>query len=171
MSIVSVPSPLPLCFIAPCLPTAAQKPPIGSQWVHEIKHDGYRLMARRQGGRIRLFTRHGYDWSKRYPRIVEALASLRVQSIIIDGEAVWCGRDGRTDFAKLHSHAFDDEVILYGFDLLELNGEDYRQHPLEKRKAKLEKILAWTQEIRFSDHFEGDGEIIFSHACRMGLEP
>jgi bifunctional non-homologous end joining protein LigD len=100
------------------------------------------LFARRDGNRVRLFTRRGYDWTQKYPRIVDALDCLRVRSTIIDGEAVWCGKDGRTDFDKLHSHAFDDEVILYGFDLLEVNGEDYRPYPLEKRKAKLEKIVA-----------------------------
>ena len=125
---------------ANCPPEASQR----QGWIYEIKHDGYRLMARRDGNRIRLFTRHGYDWTKRYPLIADALGSLRVQSIIIDGEAVWCGQDGRSNFDKLHSHCCDHQVILYGFDLLELNGEDYRQHPLEKRKAKLEKILART---------------------------
>jgi bifunctional non-homologous end joining protein LigD len=127
-------------------------------------------MARRNGNRIRLFTRHGYDWSTRYPRIVEALSSLQVKSIIIDGVAVWCGNDGKSDFDKLHSHAHDGEVLLYAFDLLELNGEDCRQHPLEKRKAKLEKLLARAQGMRFSEHMDGDGEIVFSHASRMGLE-
>jgi bifunctional non-homologous end joining protein LigD len=81
--------PLPLGFIPPCLPTAAQKPPGGPGWVHEIKHDGYRLLARKQGDRIRLYTRRGYDWTAKYPRIAEALLALRVQSCIIDGEAVW----------------------------------------------------------------------------------
>ena len=137
--------PLPLGFIPPCLPSPSQKPPSGSAWVHEIKHDGYRLMARRDGNRVRLFTRRGYDWSGKYPRIVEALRSLRVRSIIVDGEAVWAGKDGKSDFDKLHSSAHDEQVFLYAFDLLELNGEDYRQHPLEKRKAKLEKILARTR--------------------------
>jgi bifunctional non-homologous end joining protein LigD len=99
--------------------------------VHEIKHDGYRIIARKAGGRIRLYTRRGYDWSGKYPRIAEALLSLRVRSCIIDGEAVWPGKDGKSDFDKLHSYAYDHEVFLYGFDLLELNGEDYRQHPLE----------------------------------------
>jgi ATP-dependent DNA ligase len=73
MRSIGVPSPLPLGFILPCLPSARSKPPTGSTWVHEIKHDGYRLMARRDGKRIRLFTRHGYDGSKRYPLIAEAL--------------------------------------------------------------------------------------------------
>ena len=90
--------PLPPGFIPPCLPTPSQKAPSGSAWVHEIKHDGYRLIARRDGNRVRLFTRRGYDWSGKYPRIVEALRSLRVRSIIVDGEAVWAGKDGKSDF-------------------------------------------------------------------------
>jgi len=88
----------------------------------------------------------------------------------VDGEAVWCGKDGRSNFDKLHSNAHDDEVCLYGFDLLELNSEDYRNHPLEKRKAKLEKILARTQGMRFSERLDGDGETIFEQACKLGLE-
>ena len=117
-----------------------ENPPApGSAWVHEIKHDGYRPIARRDRNRVRLYTRRGYDWSGKYPRIVEALRSLRVRSIIVDGEAVWAGKDGKSDFDRLHSGAHDDAVFLYAFDLLELNSEDYRQHPLEMRKAKLEK--------------------------------
>ena len=133
----------------PCLPIPSQKPPSGSAWVHEIKHDGYRLIARRDGNRVRLYTRRGYDWSGKYPRIVESLLSLRVRSIIVDGGAVWAGNDGKSDFDQLHSGAHDDAVVLYAFDLLELNSEDYRQHPLAQRKAKLEKILARTQGMRF----------------------
>jgi bifunctional non-homologous end joining protein LigD len=154
----------------PCLPTPSQKAPSGSAWVHEIKHDGYRLIARKDGNRVRLFTRRGYDWSGKYPRIVDSLLSLRVRSIIVDGEAVWAGKDGRSDFDKLHSNAHDHQVFLYAFDLLELNGEDYRQHSLEQRKAKLEKILARTQGMRFSEHLDGDGETIFEQACKLGLE-
>jgi bifunctional non-homologous end joining protein LigD len=145
-------------------------PPVGRAWVHEIKHDGYRLIARRQGTRIRLFTRHGYDWTHMYPRIVEAVASLRVKSVIVDGEAVCCGEDGRSDFEKLHSHCYDHQVFLYAFDLLELNGEDYRPHPLAKRKATLEKLLRRTHGMRFSEHLDGDGDIIFEHACKLKLE-
>jgi bifunctional non-homologous end joining protein LigD len=82
----------------------------------------------------------------------------------------WAGQDGKSDFDRLHSRAGDDAVFLYAFDLLELNGEDYRQYPLEKRKAKLEKILARTQGMRFSHHLDDDGETIFKHAFKMGLE-
>ena len=88
----------------------------------------------------------------------------------MDGEAVWVGKDGKSDFEKLHSNAHDEQMFLYAFDLLELNGEDYRNYPLEKRKAKLEKILAHTDGMRFSEHLDGDGETIFKHACKLGLE-
>ena len=77
-------------------------------------------------------------------------------------------RSGSTH--RLHSCAHDEAVFLYAFDLLELNSEDYRQHPLDRRKAKLEKLLARTQGMRFSEHMDGDGETIFNHACKMGLE-
>ena len=86
----------------------------------------------------------------------------------MDEEAVWAGKDGKSDFDRLHAH--DHQVFLYAFDLLELNGEDYCQHPLEKRKAKLEKIPARTQGMRFSEHLDGGGDTIFKHACKMGSE-
>jgi ATP-dependent DNA ligase len=98
--------------------------------VHEIKHDGYRMIVRRTDDRVRLYTRRGFNWADRYPRIVEALRSLRVRSIVIDGEAVKaviCGTDGKSDFDKLHSGAYDASVFLYAFDLIELDGEDLRQ--------------------------------------------
>ena len=78
----------------------------------------------RDGNRVRLFTRPGYNWSGKYPRIVEALLSLRVRSIIVDGEAVWAGTDGKSDFDRLHSHAHDDAVFLYAFDLLTAADKD-----------------------------------------------
>jgi bifunctional non-homologous end joining protein LigD len=157
-------------FIQPCLPTASDRPRTGPEWVHEIKHDGYRLMARRTGDRVRLFTRRGYDWSDRYPRIEAAMRSLEIASAVIDGEAVWCGSDGVSDFDKLHSHAADHQVFLYAFDLLELDGIDYRERPLEERKAKLQNLTAQTDGMRYSEHLEGDGREIFEHVCKMGLE-
>ena len=141
----------PQGFVEPCLPTPSKTPRSGPEWVHEIKYDGYRLMARRNGDRARLFTRRGNDWTSRYPRILEALRTLKVRSATIDGEAVWCGSDGNSDFDKLHSRAHDDQVFLYAFDLLELNGEDYRALPLEKRKDKLARLLVRTEGMRFSD--------------------
>jgi bifunctional non-homologous end joining protein LigD len=159
-----------LGFIEPCLPTAGNKPRTGPEWVHEIKHDGYRLLVLREGDRVRLFTRRGSDWSKRYPRIVDAARKLKARSFMIDGEAVWCGTDGVSDFDKLHSQAYHDCAFLYGFDLLLLDGEDWREQPLEQRKKKLQRLLIESHGIRYSEHLEGDGVIIFGHVCKLGLE-
>jgi hypothetical protein len=81
-------------FVDPCIPTLGAKPPSGADWVHEIKHDGYRLIVRRDGPKARLFTRRGYDWTERYPAITSAAAKLRAKSFTMDGEAVVCGPDG-----------------------------------------------------------------------------
>src|ERR1700709_2527122 len=85
-------------IIEPCIPTRATKPPVGPQWIHEIKHDGYRLIARKRDGRVRLFTRNGFDWTDRYPLIREAMAALAPASATIDGE--WCDGDGLAIFDK-----------------------------------------------------------------------
>jgi ATP dependent DNA ligase domain len=128
--------PSPAGFVQPCIPTLASRPPTGPQWVHEIKHDGYRLIARKQAGRVRLLTRRGYDWSDRYPRIVEAVSALRAGSTTIDGEAVVCDASGLAVFDMLHSRRHDDRAILYAFDLLELDGEDFR-HCMRARPGSL----------------------------------
>jgi bifunctional non-homologous end joining protein LigD len=95
---------LPLGLVPPCLPTKAPHPPTGGLWLHEIKHDGYRLICRLEGRRVRLFTRRGHEWSDRFPRIGEALASLRARSATIDGEAVvLCPKTGLSLFDELHA--------------------------------------------------------------------
>jgi hypothetical protein len=110
---VYVPRPLPPPgFIPPCLPIPSGRCKSGPEWVHKIKHDGYRLIVRRTGDRVRLYTRRGYIWTDRYPRIVEALRSVPVRSVTIDGEAVVCGKDGRSDFDRLHSRGHDAAVLL-----------------------------------------------------------
>jgi bifunctional non-homologous end joining protein LigD len=128
-------------FIAPCIPTRAPKPPAGADWVHEIKHDGYRLQVRRVGDQVRLFTRRGYDWSGRYPAIAVTATLLRAKSFTLDGEAVVCGPDGVAVFDALHRRGTVSEAMLYGFDLLELDGEDLRAHPLGDRKKRLARLL------------------------------
>jgi ATP-dependent DNA ligase len=124
-------------FVAPCIPTLAHKPPSGPDWVHEIKHDGYRLIVRRDGRAVRLFTRCGYDWTDRYPAIAGAAGKLRARSFDVDGEAVVCGADGVAVFDALHRRRKAGDAILYAFDLIELNGEDFRPLPIGKRKAQL----------------------------------
>src|SRR5205823_13368569 len=85
-------------FIEPCLPTLRHKPPEGEGWLHEIKHDGYRLIVRKADGKARIYTRRGYDWTHRFPRIVEAVLALKPSSIVLDGEAVVCSENGISDF-------------------------------------------------------------------------
>jgi ATP-dependent DNA ligase len=117
-------------FIEPCLPNPADRPPDGPDWVHEIKHDGYRLMARRDSVGIRLLTRNGYDWSPRYPLIVEAVNRLKVRSCLIDGEAVICDDKGRAVFDRLRQVRHQSRhVFLCAFDLLELDSKDLRGEP------------------------------------------
>ena len=158
-------------YIPPCIPTRAAKPPAGPGWVHEIKHDGYRLQVRREGGVVRLFTRRGYDWSERYPAIARTAAALRGASFTIDGEAVVCGPDGVAVFDALHRHGAVSEAMLYAFDLLELDGEDLRGMPLSDRKKRLARLVGRRRiGIVLSEHTEEDGALLFVHACRMGLE-
>jgi ATP-dependent DNA ligase len=107
---------LPAGFIEPCLPTKADTLPSGALWVHEIKHDGFRIMARKDGPRVRLYSRPGNDLTDRFPLIVEALASLRSRSCIIDGEAVCCDDDGMTSFDRIRYRRHDASVFLYAFD-------------------------------------------------------
>ena len=154
----------------PCLPTRSLKAPTGPLWIHEIKHDGFRIVARRVGGVVRLQTKQGYDYAERYPLIVEAISRLKVSSIVIDGEAM-CFTGAEHDFDKLWNRTHDHEAKLCAFDLLELDGEDYRSKPLAERKTALFKLLrrAW-RGIEYVEHLEGDGVVIFDHACKLGLE-
>src|SRR3979411_1943023 len=107
-------------FIEPCLPSA-DKPPSGASWIHEIKHDGYRLMARRDPVGIRLLTRRGNDWADRYPLIVEAVSHLNVLSGRIDGEVVCCDESGLAIFATLRQRRNEARAFFFAFDLLELD--------------------------------------------------
>ena len=126
---------LPPGFIAPCLPTSAPQPPSGAIWLHEIKHDGFRVIARKTGKRVRLYSRPGNDLTYRFPLIVEAVAKLRSRSCIIDGEAVVCGDDGIASFDRIRYRRHDPDVFKWAFDLIELNGDDLRRDLLNVRKA------------------------------------
>ena len=158
-------------FVEPCQPTKAVKPPSGPGWVHEIKHDGFRLLVRREGPRVRCFTRRGHDWSDRFPAIVEAVSRLKPQSLIIDGEAVVFRSDGVSDFDALRIGRRAHEVTMVAFDLLELQDDDLRKQPLFNRKQRLARVLAGGPEaIVYSEHITHDGPTVFEHACRLGLE-
>src|SRR5262245_61875567 len=156
----------------PCIPTRGTKVPDRPEWLHEIKHDGYRLIVQRDGKTVRLWTRNGFDWSDRYPLIRDAALRNRQTSFVIDGEAVLLGVDGRSDFDGLHSRQHNAEVQFYAFDILVADGEDIRKLPLSMRKANLTRLLARRVDGIFLSDFE-QGEIgpdLFRHACLMGLE-
>jgi bifunctional non-homologous end joining protein LigD len=140
-------------------------------WIHEIKHDGFRIVARRVEGVVRLYTKNGYDWAERYPLIVDALCRLKVSSIVLDGEAMCMGTDGRDDFDAIWNRTNDERARLCAFDLLELDGVDFREKPLAERKKRLANLLTKERPgIQFVEHLKGDGAIIFDHACKLGLE-
>ena len=129
-------------------------------------------MVRRDGSRVRCFTRNGNDRADRFPSIVEAAARLEAHSFLIDGEVVIARDDGTPDFHALRSRRRGPEAVLYAFDLLEHNGADLRDLPLIERKQRLAQLLggAKRQAIYFNEHLTGDGPTVFNHACRMGLE-
>jgi bifunctional non-homologous end joining protein LigD len=155
-----------------CLPTTSTSVPDGPDWLHEVKYDGYRLRLERDGDRVRLITRGGYNWTDRYPWIASAALKNRHKQFVIDGEAVLLGVDGVADFNALHSRKHDDEVQLYAFDILALDGDDLRKLPLSMRKTNLARLLARRPDGIFVAPFE-TGEIgpdLFRAACRLGLE-
>jgi bifunctional non-homologous end joining protein LigD len=149
--------PLPFGFVPSCLPTKAPRPPTGGAWLHEIKHDGFRVIARKDGDRVRLYSRPGNDLGYRFSLIVAALARLRSRSCIIDGEAVCCDDHGVPSFDRIRYRRYDDRVFLYAFDLIELDGHDLRRETFETRKATLASVLAKAAPgLRLNEHIEAD---------------
>jgi bifunctional non-homologous end joining protein LigD len=157
--------------LAPCLPRSADAPPAGPGWIHEIKHDGFRILAHRRGHRVRLLTRNGNDFSDRFPLIAEAIEALPVKSCVIDGEAIVCDGDGLAVFDLIRSHRSNAVAVLCAFDLIEVNGEDIRREMIEGRKRRLAGLLRLQHEgIALNEHFGGDGAMIYRHACALGCE-
>jgi bifunctional non-homologous end joining protein LigD len=127
---------------------------------------------RRDGARVRCFTRNGHDRADRFRAIVDAASRIQASSFLIDGEAVIAHDDGTPDFHALRSRSRGNEAVLFAFDLIEHDGDDLRDLPLIERKRRLKKLLgrAKRRAIRFNEHLTGDGPTVFEHACRMGLE-
>ena len=164
----------PLGFVAPELATLTDKAPAGNEWLHEIKFDGYRLLARVQSGKVSLFTRTGLDWTERFGDIADQLKGL-ADDALIDGEVVIVKPDGTTDFAALQARLAGEstaQFTFYAFDLLRAGEADLRNTPLIKRKEMLQAALKGLNKSRivYSDHVQGSGEAFFTHACKAGLE-
>jgi DNA ligase D-like protein (predicted ligase) len=165
---------VPLHFIPPQLATSVDTPPEGSEWIHEVKHDGYRCQVLIERGQVRVLTRNGHDWTDRYPSIVSAALKLKCKSAIIDGEAIVQDGDGISDFDAL-SFAMrwrPNAIILYAFDLMHLNGRDLRRQPLSERRSILKGLVGNDDEsrIQFSDEWIGDGASLFAACGERGIE-
>jgi bifunctional non-homologous end joining protein LigD len=149
--------------IEPCLPRPAPRPPVGPGWIHEIKHDGYRIMAERNRGSVRLYTRKDYDFAERFP-LAAALRKLPARSCVIDGEAIVCDANGLRFSICCGAGAVKTWSSV-------LDGQDLRRAPIEERKAILAKLLRPSIDgIAFNEHYSGDGAIIYKHACALGCE-
>jgi bifunctional non-homologous end joining protein LigD len=160
-----------LGIIEPCLPSPAKAPPSGPGWLHEIKHDGFRILARRDGARVRLITRNGNDFTARFPLAVDAVTRLPAHSFLLDGEAIVTNERGLAVFNLIRHQRHGEDAVLIAFDLIELEGEDLRRTPLEQRKRKLAKLVRGPHPgIVLNEVFEGDGDVLFEHACKLGCE-
>jgi bifunctional non-homologous end joining protein LigD len=124
---------LPAGFIIPAESVMASKPPSAPEWVHEIKHDGYRMIARQGGPKVRLYSRNGNNWTARLPAIAAAVQRIKAKSFTIDGEAVVVGPDGLSRFDELRRREAAHKAILYAFDLVEQDGDDLRNLPFLDR--------------------------------------
>ena len=157
---------LPAGFIIPAQPVAASRPPTGVDWVHEIKHDGYRMIVRRDGPMVWIYSRNANDWTTRLPAIASAAERLRAKSFTIDGEAVVVGPDGLSKFEELRRREAAHKAMLYAFDLIEQDGEDLRDRHFLDRTAALAKLLRDVGTgILLNEHIAEDG---FAH---VGSEP
>ena len=163
-------------FVEPCLALLVEKPPEGDSWLHEIKFDGYRLMAAIEGESIRLLTRSGLDWTDRFPGIAEAFENFPAKSALVDGEAVVEDENGVSSFSALQEALSERKTasaaVFFAFDLLYLDGYSLREAALDDRKDVLAKLLSSNRHpsLRYSDHVVGSGQAMYEHACRLGLE-
>jgi bifunctional non-homologous end joining protein LigD len=160
-------------FFPPQLATLDDAPPAGDGWLHEIKFDGYRIIAVIRDGKVKLFTRNQLDWTHKYQRIADAVARLGLTNSVLDGELVAMDDKGKASFSKMQAAAQDEHVplIYHLFDILIDEGEDIRNIPLVERKARLKALLRSPPDlIKFSGHIDGSGESVIASACRLDLE-
>ena len=157
--------------LAPQLATLAEEAPQGRDWVHEVKLDGYRILCLLDGGACRLLTRNGQDWTRRFPGVARPLRALRAGDAVLDGEVVALDESGRSSFALLQQPGGKAPLRYVVFDLLELDGVDFRPRPLAERRARLERLLrrvAREGVLRLAERIAGADPL--ATACARGLE-
>ena len=163
--------------LRPQLASPSASVPAGKEWLHEIKLDGYRTMARLQDGAVRLFTRTGQDWTDRYGSLAKAFAQIACKQAVIDGEIVVQDAAGVSRFSALQDALAEGrthELTFFAFDLVHLDGYDLAEVPLLARKraldALLQPVIGPTSPLQLSSHIEGHGPDFLAQASRMGLE-
>jgi ATP-dependent DNA ligase len=158
-------------FIRPCLLTPATTVPTGPEWLHELKHDGMRVVIRKAGERVSIWSRNGRPWTTELAAIAKGVQAIDIDELVLDGEAVAHCVDGLPDFNRLLGDG-KATACLYAFDLLVIDGEDLRPLPLVDRKERLASALQHAPEgVRCSEHMDApDGPVMYAHACRLGLE-
>jgi bifunctional non-homologous end joining protein LigD len=162
----------------PQLAQLASEVPKGNAWLHELKFDGYRMLAFFKNGNVRLITRNGNDWSARFPKIISALKLLPLKNGLLDGEIVSLDKQGLSSFQQLQNmlkRGDDDDVVIYLFDVPHCQGYDITQSALTERKELLARVVRAAYagndgSIRYSDHIEGEGPSVLAHACRYAME-
>jgi len=164
-------------FVPPQLATLVKRPPGGDAWLHEMKYDGYRILARLDEGRVTLLSRNGREWTDQFPSVVDSVRGLRARAALLDGEVAVVTPDGRTSFQALQNYmngSHREGLVYMLFDLLHLDGQDLTGARLEDRKAALARLIGPRGEepgaLRYSDHVVGSGAEFFAEACRLGLE-
>lgn len=164
-------------FVSPELATLVTEPPAGDQWLHEIKWDGYRIQARIDAGEVTLLTRKDNDWTHQFPSLVEALKSLRLKNIILDGEVIALDKNKKSNFQilqnALEDHSAIFGIVYYIFDILYYDDYSLTGLPLIERKNILAKIMTskvLPSEIKFNDHIIGNGDRVYQKACKLSLE-
>lgn len=168
--------------IHPMLAESVAEPFDGAQWLFEIKWDGYRAISFIENGKARLVSRNQNDLTARYPELKDMAQLIKAKTAILDGEVVALDEEGKASFSLMQQRTgfrpgrhraagnADVPVLYYAFDLLYLDGYDWRRVPLEERKRKLASVLVTGDGVRYSDHFEEHGKALFEIARKKGLE-
>jgi bifunctional non-homologous end joining protein LigD len=168
--------------IHPMLAESVAEPFDGAQWLFEIKWDGYRAIAFIENGKVRLVSRNQNDLTARYPELNDMAQLIKAKTAILDGEVVALDEEGKASFSLMQQRTgfrpggrraagnADVPVLYYAFDLLYLDGYDWRRVPLEERKRKLASLVAAGDGVRYSDHYEQRGKALFEMARKTGLE-
>lgn len=159
--------------VEPQLCQLVTDPPTGDGWVHEIKLDGYRILARLDRGRVTLLTRNAQDWTAKFPGVARAVATPPAQQAWLDGEIVVLDARGTSSFQALQEALSGTRAAAFhyfAFDLLYVDGRDLRGFPLVERKAKLRALVSGGPVMHYLDHTEGKGAIAFARGCKRGLE-